>query len=269
MATFTNESAKIPCHTVPNYRNSSNNDCIMPIHYNLDMIVLPGISFIGEFLFATLLQPRNARQLFPCWDDPKLKATFNITVKLDTRYYAISNTIPIKIEFSYNGMIRLLFHMTPKISVNDVTIIMFDLQPDYISKINKIYFWSKWDLIPYMKWAQYVAENVSMYLENKWRNISRSEPKMDYVIIPIDLTEYKRRNCGVILFSKTNIIYNEEFYPVAFKTLAMRSVAHNILHYWFINFFYSLCRSSWWLNKGFVVFLESYIIDKVVSYLLS
>ncbi|XP_029155171.1 aminopeptidase N-like [Nylanderia fulva] len=360
MATFTNENAKIPCHTVPNYRNSSNNDCIMPIHYNLDMIVLPGISFIGElnatfyinceisnitlhiarsehivkvmlkspngtiytpnfdysrnfatfnfikylspenthldcgvytmyvkyeiifvhrhygmyyikredrrdkeFLFANLLQPRNARQLFPCWDDPKLKATFNITVKLDTRYYAISNTIPIKVDFSYNGMIRLLFHMTPKISVNDVTIIMFDLQPDYISKINKIYFWSKWDLIPYMKWAQYVAGNVSMYLENKWRIISRSEPKMDYVIIPIDLTEYKRRNCGVILFSKTNIIYNKEFYPVVFKTLAMRSVAHNILHYWFINFFYSLCRFFWWLNKGFVVFLESYIIDKI------
>ncbi|XP_029158647.1 aminopeptidase N-like [Nylanderia fulva] len=297
MATFTNENAKIPCHTVPNYRNSSNNDCIMPIHYNLDMIVLPGISFIGElnatfyinceisnitlhiarsehivkvmlkspngtiytpnfdysinfatlnfikylspenthldcgvytmyvkyeiifvhrhygmyyikkedrtdkeFLFATLLQPKNARQLFPCWDDPKLKATFNITVKLDTRYYAISNTISIEVDFSYNGMIRLLFHMTPKISVNDVTIIMFDLQSDYISKINKIYFWSKWDLISYKKWAQYVAGNVSMYLENKWRIISRSEPKMDYVIIPIDLTEYKRRNCGVILF---------------------------------------------------------------------
>ncbi|XP_029157832.1 uncharacterized protein LOC114930261 [Nylanderia fulva] len=165
MATFTNENAKIKCHSVPNYRNSLNNNCIMPIHYNLDMIMLPGKLLSGElnvtfyinckisnitlhttrsmlimmfrspngtiyipnsdysenfatfnfikylspenthldcgvytmyvkyeiifvhrhygmyyikredrrdkeFLFATLLQPRNARQLFPCWDDP-------------------------------------------------------------------------------------------------------------------------------------------------------------------------------------------------------
>jgi len=59
-------------------------------------------------------------------------------------------------------------------------------------------------------------------------------------------------------------MYNEELPPAPFKTVLMRSIAHDITHQWIGNLFDPSCRSHWWLNEGFIMFLETYIINEVV-----
>jgi aminopeptidase N len=50
---------------------------------------------LGRWFAATKLSSGNARQVFPCFDEPELKAPFEISVAKNDRKMALSN-MPIK-----------------------------------------------------------------------------------------------------------------------------------------------------------------------------
>lgn len=54
-----------------------------------------------EFLY-TLLVPDRARTLFPCFEQPNLKATFSLRLDIPTAWKAVSNTYITKEETKGN-----------------------------------------------------------------------------------------------------------------------------------------------------------------------
>jgi len=67
--------------------------------------------------------------------------------------------------------------------------------------------WCRSKLIPYMKFAIHVAENVTMYLEKYWNNSKKvlqralifTERKVDYVAIP-DLKDEVKQTLGFVFY---------------------------------------------------------------------
>ena len=45
-------------------------------------------------MIATKFEPTDARKAFPCFDEPQLKTTYEITIEHPTGYYALSNFPP-------------------------------------------------------------------------------------------------------------------------------------------------------------------------------
>jgi len=86
-------------------------------------------------LIMTHFHPIGARRVFPCWDEPAYKASFNISIKHFNYYKALSNMpvrkkekdpkmIYLKEEHYTTTMTLTHFHQTPKISTYLVAIML-------------------------------------------------------------------------------------------------------------------------------------------------
>ena len=76
--------------------------------------------YLFRTFVATSFAPNEARKVFPCFDEPRFKATFDVTIQHPLETYALSNakqnskaTITGTGSGSY---IETVFNQTPKIS---------------------------------------------------------------------------------------------------------------------------------------------------------
>jgi len=76
----------------------------------------------GRLLLAPQTQANGARQLFPCWDEPHLKATFTISIEHYQDFLVLCN-MPLHIHYkSDNDFAWTKFHTTPSMSTFQIAI---------------------------------------------------------------------------------------------------------------------------------------------------
>lgn len=150
-------------------------------------------------MFATHLQAVGARQLFPCWDKPELKATFTISIKHSIKYRAFSNMPMLKQKFESN-MMWTYFHTTPIMSPNLVAIAVIN----FISMSNnwnvKIWHREFKEKERYKFYTYNFTRLFMMTLKNDWYMMtSKMFPKIDYIAIP-DFPERVAITWGLVIY---------------------------------------------------------------------
>ncbi|XP_011864153.1 PREDICTED: glutamyl aminopeptidase-like [Vollenhovia emeryi] len=160
-------------------------------------------------LAVTFFKPNKARQVFPCWDEPELKATFNISVMHHRKYRVLSN-MPMR-EQPWDKMAWCGRTSRP-------------LQPSLTSQA---------------RFVHGVAENITSVLL-QYTNSFETAPKIDHVLIHYYPT-YSLEHWGPIIYNELNVIYNSTDPTFRRKSVASL-VARELLHHWFGN----LVTPSWW-----------------------
>jgi len=134
-------------------------------------------------LLTSHIQANGARQLFPCWDEPHLKATFTISIMHHRNFTVLSNMPPrIHLSSDFNNFIWTKFYTTPPMSTFQITIVITNYPRMRIN--NNIYLWcercSEYDQS--LKFVKRVIENITSHLQSEFSGIDI--PKMDHVAIP-------------------------------------------------------------------------------------
>src|SRR6266481_320583 len=206
---------------------------------------------------VTQFEPTDARRAYPSFDEPALKATYDIALVVDAADAAISNTNIISDEPGPTaGKHTLRFATTPKMSTYLVAFLVGDFKcTDGKSDGVPIRACSTPDKVELTKFALESARYVLHYY-NAYFGIKYPMPKLDMVALP-DFEAGAMENFGCITYRETDLLVDSRTGDIPEKKRVAVVVAHEMAHQWFGDMVTMQWWDNLWLNEGFATWLQT------------
>lgn len=208
---------------------------------------------------VTQFQESDARRAFPCMDNPVYKATFAVSLVVDTGLSAISN-MPAATETQLeNGKKRIDFETTPKMSTY---LLFFGVGPfSYLTdtvdpRVRAV-------VLPGMsEYAGYGLEftRKALHFCEEYYGIPFPLPKLDVIAVP-DFAFGAMENWGAITFRENLLLYDPQLTAVDGEERICEVIAHEMAHQWFGDL---VTPSDWkylWLNESFATYFGYKVVD--------
>ncbi|KAJ7464112.1 leucyl aminopeptidase [Mycena latifolia] len=220
-----------------------------------------------EYYSATFFEPTYARRVFPCWDEPALKATFAISLISRAGTVNLSN-MPAFFEGAYDPAQYPLesafgtdkdasdwmitrFERTPKMSTYIVAFAtgpFAHVESSFTSalsgRICPVRIYATPDLISQAKFSSELVARILPMLETFF-DLEYPLPKMD--IVNVRALE----NWGLIVGDPGAFLFDPATGSTSTQKRVVAITSHELAHQWFGNVVTMEWWDNLWLNEGF------------------
>ena len=206
---------------------------------------------------VTQFEPTDARRAFPSFDEPAFKATYDVSLTIDSADTAISNS-PIASDTPGpgDGKHTLKFAPTPKMSTYLVAFLVGDFkcssgEQDGVA----IRVCATPDKVALTTYGVDVAKDVLHYY-NTYFGIPYPLKKLDLIGLP-DFEAGAMENFGAITYRETLLLIDPKTASVGSKKQVASVIAHEMAHQWFGDLVTMKWWDNLWLNEGFATWMSN------------
>jgi aminopeptidase N len=252
--------------------NSLQNDNTLVIEYE-NIYARDGIGFHWfqdpedhESYVHTDFEPYNAHRVFPCFDQPDLKATYRIAVTAPAHWKVITNSLLEKQKPAGKDLKTWRFKATKPFSTYLVAIVAGPFA-EWKSKAGSIPLglFARKSVQKYMdadEFFEITRQGFAFYQD--YFDVPYPFEKYDQILLP----EYNMgamENVGAVTFNEGRYVYRRQATEVERQERG-NTILHELAHMWFGNLVTMKWWDDLWLNESFATFMADFVLEKATRF---